>query len=209
MIYLSYRLLNMKISFLSLVLTFFMVGCAQIPEQPIKTTDWAEHHQQLEKLTHWTLSGKVAVITPEKRHSLNIYWQQNGDNFHITLTSFLGATILDLKKTAIGTKIIDDQGDVYFGGNSQALIRQLSGLALPIEALQQWIKGNPTNAIYLLNKHNQLLSLTGQDSKNGHWSVDYSNYKHIQKISLPHSLQLNRQNLRIKFSIQKWLLGPP
>ncbi|HEY5716501.1 MAG TPA: lipoprotein insertase outer membrane protein LolB [Psychromonas sp.] len=196
----------MKISFLSIFFAFLIAGCAQIPEQPAETEDWTEHQQQLEKLTHWTLSGKVAVITPEKRHSLNIYWQQNGDDFHITLTNFLGTTILELKKTAIGTKLIDDEGKVYFGNNSQELIRQLSGLELPIDVLQQWIKGNPTNAIYLLDENNQLVSLTGQDSENDNWSVTYSNYKKIQQISLPHRLQLNRQNLLIKFAIQKWLL---
>ncbi|WP_372881327.1 lipoprotein insertase outer membrane protein LolB [Psychromonas sp.] len=199
----------MKISFLSIVFALFMVGCAQIPEPPVETADWAAHQQQLETLTHWTLSGKVAVITPEKRHSLNIYWQQNGDDFHITLTSFLGATILDIKKTTTGTTITDDSGKVYFGQNSQELIRQLSGLTLPVDVLQQWIKGNPTNAIYLLDENNQLVSLTGQDSENDNWSVDYSDYKTIQQISLPHRLQLNRHNLLIKFAIQKWLLSLP
>ena len=199
----------MKISFLSILFTLLIAGCAQIPEQPVETADWAAHQQQIEKLSHWTLSGKVAVITPEKRHSLNIYWQQNGDDFHITLTSFLGATILDLKKTASGTKIIDDGGKVYFGENSQELIRQLSGLTLPVDVLQQWIKGNPTDAIYLLDENNQLVSLTGQDSESGSWSVDYSDYKTIGQISLPHRLQLNRHNLLIKFAIQKWLLSAP
>ncbi|MGB5446645.1 MAG: lipoprotein insertase outer membrane protein LolB [Psychromonas sp.] len=199
----------MKLSFLSLVFTLLITGCAQIPKQPVETADWAAQQQQLEKLNHWTLSGKVAVITPEKRHSLNIYWQQSGDDFHITLTTFLGATVLDLKKTASGTKIIDDGGKVYVGENSQELINQLTGLTIPVDALQQWIKGNPADAIYLLDENNQLVSLTGEDRESGNWSVDYSNYKTIQKVSLPHALQLNRQNLLLKFAIQKWLLTAP
>jgi outer membrane lipoprotein LolB len=195
----------MKISLLFILFSLMLAGCAQIPEQPSpETADWAAHQQQLDKLSDWSLSGKVAIITPEKRHSLNIYWQQNDENFHITLTSFLGATILDVKKTAFRTRIIDDQGKIYFGKNAQALITQLSGLELPIDVLQQWIKGNPSDAVYQLDENNQLVSLTGEDNKNDHWSIDYKNYKSIEGISLPHQLQLKRQDLLIKFAISQW-----
>jgi len=190
-----------------LFFTLMLVGCAQGPTPPpAETADWTVHQQQLEQLTDWSLSGKVAIITPEKRHSLNIYWQQSGDNFHISLTSFLGSTILDVKKTTLGTRIIDDQGKIYFGKNAQTLITQLSGIELPINVLQQWIKGNPSGADYQLDESNQLVSLTGQDDKNDNWSIDYKNYKTVQKTSLPHQLQLRRQDLLIKFAIRKWLL---
>lgn len=197
----------MKTFLPGLFFTLMLVGCAQIPTPPpAETADWAAHQQQLEQLTDWSLSGKVAIITPEKRHSLNIYWQQSGDNFQITLTSFLGTTILDVKKTALGTQIIDDQGKKYFGKNAQTLITQLSGIELPIDVLQQWIKGNPSGAVYQLNENNQLVNLTGQDNKNANWSIDYNNYKTVQKTSLPHQLQLRRQDLLIKFAIRTWLL---
>lgn len=190
-----------------LFFTLMLAGCAQIPTPPpTETADWVTHQQQLNELTDWSLSGKVAIITPEKRHSLNIYWQQTGENFHITLTSFLGSTILDVKKTAVGTRIIDDQGEIYFGKDAQTLITQLSGIELPVDVLQQWIKGNPSGAVYQLNENNQLVSLTGQDKKNDNWSIDYKNYKTVQETSLPHQLQLRRQDLLIKFSIRKWLL---
>ncbi|MFT6925997.1 MAG: outer membrane lipoprotein LolB [Psychromonas sp.] len=190
---------------LSLIL--MLAGCAQIPTPPpTETADWSAHQQQLDELTDWSLSGKVAIITPEERHSLNIYWQQSGDDFHITLSSFLGSTILDINKTALGTRIIDDKGKVYFGKNAQTLITQLSGIELPVDVLQQWIKGNPSGAVYQLNENNQLVSLTGQDNQDDNWSIDYNNYKTVQQTSLPHQLQLKRQDLLIKFAIRKWLL---
>ncbi|MFT7053149.1 MAG: outer membrane lipoprotein LolB [Psychromonas sp.] len=197
----------MKTLLTGLFFTLMLVGCAQIPTPPpTETEDWPAHQQKLEQLTDWSLSGKVAIITPEKRHSLNIYWQQSGENFHITLSSFLGSTILDVKKTALGTQIIDDQGKIYVGKNAQTLITQLSGIELPIDVLQQWIKGNPSGALYQLDENNQLVSLTGEDDKNDSWSIDYKDYKRVQKTSLPHQLQLRRQDLRIKFAIRKWLL---
>lgn len=197
----------MKKFLLFLFFSSILAGCAQIPTPPpTETADWGSHQQQLNELTDWSFHGKVAIITPEDRHSLNIYWQQTGENFHITLTSFLGSTILDVKKTALGTRIIDDQGKIYFGKNAQTLMFQLSGIDLPVDALQQWIKGNPSGAVYQLNENNQLVSLTGQDHKNNNWSIDYQNFKMVQKTSLPYQLKLRHQDLLIKFAIQKWLL---
>ena len=182
--------------------TFLLVGCAQIPEP--QSISWRTHKQQLENLNDWSFTGKLAVITPEERHSLNIYWLQSSSNFHITLTTFLGATVLDLKKTPSGIQIIDNNGELFLGEDADLLIKQLSGLVIPVAALQQWIKGNPNNAAFQLNTNNQVVSLAGVDSENALWSLNYSDYKSTQGIYLPRKLQLKRLDLRLKFSISRW-----
>ena len=195
----------MKKYFLSILLLLLIVGCAQIPDQPSSgNPDWQNHQQQLEKLAYWSLTGKIAIFTAQKRHSLNLYWQQTGDNYHIILTNFLGSTVLDVQKTPLGTQVTDDNGKVYFGSDAQQLISRLSGMDLPVDVLQQWIKGNPSEAYYQLDEKNQLLSLQGQDNDNANWSIEYKNYKIIEQINLPHQLQLTGDELRLKFAIQKW-----
>lgn len=199
----------MKKYFIYILLSVLIVGCVQIPEQTtLGNDDWQNHQQQLEKLTHWSLSGKVAIITAEKRHSLNIYWQQSDHNYHIILTNFLGSTVLDVQKKQLGTQVTDDNGKVYFGSDTQQLISQLSGMDLPVDALQQWIKGNPIKALYQLDDKNLLLSLQGQDNDNANWSIEYKNYKTIQQINLPHQLHLTGDGLRLKFAISKWQIDP-
>jgi outer membrane lipoprotein LolB len=197
--------LPMKKYCIYILLSVLIVGCAQIPDQAsLGNADWQNHQQQLEKLTHWSLSGKVAIITAQKRHSLNIHWQQSGANYHIILTNFLGSTILDVQKTPLGTQVTDAKGKVYFGSDTQQLITQLSGMDLPVDVLQQWIKGNPSEALYQLDDKNLLLSLQGQDNDNANWSIEYKNYKTIQQINLPHQLQLKGEDLRLKFAISRW-----
>lgn len=197
----------MKTAFLSLLFALLVTGCTQIPQQPpAQKVSWLIHQQQLENLTDWSLSGKLAIITQEERHSLNIYWAQTDNDFHITLTTFLGVTVLDIKKTSIGTQIIDNNGERFFGKDSEALIKRLSGLVIPIDVLQQWIKGNPNDASYQLNKNNQVESLAGHDQKNALWSINYQQYSPVQGIYLPQKLQLKRLDLRLKFAISKWQL---
>jgi len=189
------------ISFFSLLL--LLTGCAQTP-QTFNNVSWFDHQQQLQQLTHWSFSGKLAVITPEERNSLNIHWTQADNNFHITLTTFLGGTVLEVQKTEAGTKITDDHGKQYFNHDSELLIKQLSGLIIPIKQLQQWIKGEPANAEYQLNEQNLVASLLGKDNDHGLWTVNYSVYQTVNYINLPAKLQLKKENLRLKFAISKW-----
>jgi outer membrane lipoprotein LolB len=192
----------MKKSLILFFLASLLAGCAQLPEP--QTVPWLNHQQQLTNLNDWSLTGKLAVITPQERHSLNIYWQQSGNDFHITLTTFLGITVLDLIKTSSGTLIVDNNGKQFFGEDAQTLIKQLSGLTIPVDALQQWIKGNPSQASYQLNSTNQVATLIGIDSQNARWSINYSDYKDTQGIALPYKLQLKHAEIRLKFAIAHW-----
>lgn len=192
----------MKKYALLILIVFGLVGCTQTPST--KTVTWQAHQQQLTDLTHWDFSGKLALITPEERHSLNIHWLQEDNNFHIRLSTFLGSTVLEVKKDQLGTQIIDDNGEVFWGEDAQSLITKLSGLTIPIDVLQQWVKGNPNNASYLLDEKNQVISLAGKDPDNELWSVNYNQYKNTDGINLPYKLELQRQDLRLKFSISEW-----
>lgn len=192
----------MKTTFIILLSAILVFGCAQTPSSI--TTSWTPHQEQLENLSDWTLSGKIALITPRDRHSLNIHWAQSGDDFHITLTTFLGSTVLDIRTTPLGTEIINNNGEHFLAQDAEALIEQLSGLVIPIDLLQQWIKGNPKAASYQLNESNQVQSLSGRDRENSLWTVIYSNYQRVNRIDLPHKIELQRLDLRLKFAIAKW-----
>lgn len=181
-----------------------LTGCTQIPNSTPSSTSWQTHLQQLQDLENWSFRGKVAIITPEDRHSLNIYWQQQNDEFHIILTTFIGGTILELNKSPQFTEIIDNKGQHYYGKDAERLIKELSGLVIPVQALQQWIKGNPGKASYQLNIDNQVASLAGIDSKNTYWAINFSHYGYQQGIALPQKLDLKHEDTRLKFSISQW-----
>ncbi|MEI6896134.1 MAG: lipoprotein insertase outer membrane protein LolB [Psychromonas sp.] len=195
----------MRWRFFYLFITLLFSGCAQLPTtESTAKRSWDIQKAQLEQLTHWDFSGKLAFITPEERNSVNIHWQQSGQNFHIYLSTFLGMRLLEIQKNDHETIIIDDDGKRYAANNGEQLITELSGMDIPIEQLQQWIKGNPSNASYQLNAQQQVASLFGGKQKNDLWSITYSDYRTIKNINLPHKLQLTRGGLRLKFSISNW-----
>ncbi len=194
----------MKLRFLYLIVPFLFSGCTQLPKtSPQKSSSWQNHQSQLEQLTDWSLSGKLALITPEERSSVNIHWQQSDNDFHIRFTTFLGLSVLEIQKSGDATVIIDSNGDRHVSDNTEQLISKLSGMILPINQLQQWIKGNPAKASYQLNDNQQVITLQGGESS-GIWSINYSGYSTVANTNLPHKLLLTQGDLRIKIAISNW-----
>jgi len=193
----------MKIRFFYILLPLFFAGCATQPPAELQLNDsWQAQQTKLEKLTDWSLSGKLGIFTPQERKSVDIYWQQVEQNFHIRLSGPLGITVLDIEKTASDTVIID--GKEYLSRDVEQLIEELSNMVLPITQLQQWIKGNPIDADYQLDDNQQVNSLLGFDRNNGQWLINYNDYRTVEETNLPHKLQLTRGNLRLKFAISRW-----
>jgi len=189
-----------------LLLPLLFTGCAQLPDTELTPNNsWDAQQSQLDKLNHWSLSAKLALITPSERNSVNIHWQQSDQDFHIRLTTFLGMNVLEIEKKHQQTTVIDADGKHYVSDNTRELVKQLSGIDLPIQQLQQWIKGNPSGASYQLDDNQQVNHLLSGDANSGFWSVDYSDYRTINSINLPHKLQLTRNDLRLKFAISKWI----
>lgn len=192
-------------------LLLLLSSCAQQPSRLNKVllaTPWSIQQQQIVALNNWQLTGKIAIFTPTERHSFNIHWQQLEDNLQISLTTFLGISVLKINKTALLTTVIDAQGKTYTAPNADVLIYSLSRLDIPVELLQQWIKGNPVQANYRLNKNNQVAQLKQKNVSPNSWSIRYSDYQTLTGIALPYKLELQRKDVRLKFAIEQWKILP-
>lgn len=196
-----------------LIFAFTLSGCSlfnsthsEFPPEGINL-NWAEHQQKISALSKWEITGKLAIFLKDERETANLYWEQNGNNYNIQLTSFIGIRILTIKKNKQGIEIINNDGDRFTGNNAEVLMQEVSpGLHLPISALQEWIKGNPINATYTLNEEQRVDSLLSGDLNNGFWQVSYQQYQYFSGFSLPRKLDLKRGNLRLKIAINQWQL---
>ena len=195
---------------LLLLFVIMLSGCSQfasdVDDVPLSTNfTWEQQQQQLQQLDHWTLTGKLAVFLDKDRQTANIYWKQQGDNYSIQLTTFLGTRILQVTKNEQGVEIINNDDQVFTGQDANTLIKQLSpGLDLPIAALQQWIKGNPASASYQLNDQQQVRDLLGLDASQNLWEVSFQQYQNFSGIALPNRVDLKRDNIRVKIAINQW-----
>lgn len=201
--------------FLSLIFIILLSGCSHFNGSGsdnalvLDTLSWEESQKRLEQLSHWSLSGKLAIFIGKDRQSANLHWQQTGENYSIQLTSFIGTRILQVTKNNEGIEIINDDGEKFVGQDASTLIKELSpNLELPISALQQWIKGNPVDATYQMNEQQHVADLLGTDQNGGLWSVEYQQYQFSSGYLLPENLTLKQDNIRVKIAINQWKISP-
>ena len=193
----------MKLRFFYLLIVVLFSGCAKPPQTDLHINEsWDYQQAQLESLTEWSFTGKIGIFTPEGRESANLNWHQTSLGFHIRLTGPLGINVLEIQKVDDNTVIID--GKHYISQDIEQLITQLSGIQLPVNNLQQWIKGNPSEASFELDDNQQVISLLGGTNKNGIWQINYADYRTVNHINLPHKLQLTRGDLRVKIRVSNW-----
>ncbi|PMH41799.1 lipoprotein localization factor LolB [Vibrio sp. 10N.286.49.B3] len=195
--------------FLIALSALYLIGCSSIPTQPT-SVEWQAHQAELSKITHYKANGKLGYIGKDQRQSFNFQWQHSEQLSQLRLTTFLGQTVLNLTVTPNGAKVVTYDDQTFTDTNAAVLIKNLTGLVIPIDNLPQWLLGLPANAsTYQLNESNTLASLTEQ-LNNQLWLLTYSNYR-LESFSqgmlpLPRKLQLTQPDTTLNIVISKWTL---
>lgn len=208
--YRAFMMVNTRILFLfTLILTLF--GCSTAPES-IRDVEWQSHKQKLQQIESYQVIGKIGYISPQQRESMNFQWQKSPTQSQLRLTSFLGQTILNLSITEQGATVETYDNKIFTAGNGQDLINQLTGLDIPIDDLQDWVLGLPTQVDHFeLNENNTLASIDKISGKQN-WHVEYARYQEqpwqSENLPLPVRMQLNQDSTSIKLAISKWILNP-
>ncbi|TMX34109.1 lipoprotein insertase outer membrane protein LolB [Vibrio sp. Hep-1b-8] len=188
---------------------FLLNGCATI--ESTTNVEWQTHQQRLASIDAYQSTGKLGYISPEQRQSLNFQWSYSADLTQLRLTTFLGQTALNLKATPQGATVETYDDQRYSAPTSQALIQRLTGLNIPVEQLNDWMLGRPTQADdYRLSETNTLARLTKQVGLQT-WQLDYLTYQDVQyggtALPLPKKIKLTQGNISINLFISNWNLS--
>ena len=186
-----------------LIWLFFVLllsGCSTL-SGPERYNDavWRGQREALEQLTHWRLSGKLAVLTPGQKGSARLNWQQRGDDYDLILTTLIGTTLLELHQRQGQVEVIDDQGIRHRDQDSDALVYRLTGWHIPVSQLPTWIKGLPGQADFTLGNDGRITHLHNQQ-----WQLSYQDYARNRLWLLPTGLTLEGPDTRIKLVIHEW-----
>ncbi len=217
------------------LLMLFLTACSNTSHQSaqVLTTSSSaqqsisQRNQQMLKLNHWRIQGKIAFIANKKtakskkksRQSANLTWLYNKNyvvksfNQKIDLTTFLGINVLHVESQNNQHRIKVD-GKTYTGDNLSEMIFRLTGLNLPAKALTYWLKGLSYNhsdqIIYDDNTHlPKRLYGTFSTINQGvlaptTWEVRYQQYRRFSEHQLATKLTILHQNLTIKIAINQW-----
>jgi len=170
-------------------------GYLQLPNQ-----------EKLRLMSHWELTGKIAVITPEERTSAYLNWQQASQSIDFKLSNFIGVSLLNLSYDGSVARLEAD-GEKYEDESTETLIYRTTGWTLPLDNLPQWIKAlaNEEDQI-VLNESGLPERIQPTCATCFGWEITYSQYKQVQGVWLPFSVEVNNpiKQTRIKFKVNQW-----
>ena len=187
------------------LLTAVLSACSGLAPPAIENSSWALQSQQLEKLTHWQLRGRVNVHYNNESQTPRIQWQHSSRAYQIRLwgTFNAGNTLIRGEPGRVSL----DQGDQHFSATSpEELILQQLGYELPISYLEFWIKGLPVPdrpAALFFNDLNQLTAFEQAD-----WTVTLSDLRDYGDLALPRRVDIMRSenDAQLRFIGLRWTL---
>jgi len=185
-----------------LIITFlFLGGCAQ--QLSDKTAIYDNWKGQLTNQKTWRVQGKLAFISPDERQSANLNWQQQENSNNLVLTSFIGTRILQLKQSRdIAELEFDDK--VYVDSNASALLKRLTGFAVPVNNASDWLKGTIDSHTLQVDELGRAKQVLWIDNEGKQWQINYTNYIQSAGFWLPTNLTLKHQKIRIKIQLYDW-----
>lgn len=214
-------------------LTFLLVACALMTSVTgcqtvsLKRTTTQQQRDALShivtqatELQHWSIQGKMGIRTEETAHSIQLWWNQQGEDFQLQLTGPFGAGSAKIEGSKAFLTLKTGK-DTFLETTPEALFQRLFGWQVPISHVFWWVKGSPVPDIpttqVTWNEHNQLVSLS-----QAHWQVQFSKYQPIdmtqtkkesssasQNIKeLPHKITIEKEDKKLTILIHTWQIEP-
>ncbi|MBE9398122.1 outer membrane lipoprotein LolB [Pontibacterium sp. N1Y112] len=193
----------LQVALLATLLT--LTGCSSFTtsEQPPipQINSWNDHQQQMALLTHWELSGKIGIRSPQDNQSANLFWQQQDQKYVIEMTGPLGQGGARITGQPGHIQVsIAGEGD-FQAGSPEALLQDTLGWSVPVEQFQWWVRGLPApDSSFQQQMNNNRLDELMQDG----WHVRYLRYKQHDIYTLPSKIRLSRDALSITLIIKEW-----
>ncbi len=186
-----------------------LAGCASQPPLP-ETADWQTQQQQLAKIEHWQLKGKMGYRQADDGGSAWIDWQQHPDQLELRLSGPFGAGATYLRSEPGFTELVQSGKTPLIANSATELTRYLFGWQWPVEALQYWVRGMPSP-----NSEAESLSLNPEgllaSLEQAGWQLEFSRYRQHQAWLLPGKIKGKRLaddgETSFTLAIKSWQIG--
>jgi len=183
---------------------FFVTACAVRPPipEPAAEAAWLLHRSSVVALTHWQVTGRVAVRAEDDGWNANFDWQQQGDEYRIRLRGPFGQGAVELHGNSAGVWLKRADQPAVFAVDAETLLVRETGWRLPVSGLGSWLRGLPLDGVdshYQWDEQGRLSRI----EQNG-WQIDYARYQQSGSFDLPVRLRLERDSLQVKFVIDGW-----
>ena len=183
-----------------------LAGCAGPTVRPPGEVSWADHRDELQLLTHWTIEGKLALRTAEQAESASMRWLQEGASTRLSLSGPMGINATTIHSDGRLLEVHQGDQSSHWDLADPTLLARETGWDLPLQALPYWLKGLPAPDLTVqsleLNPERSLL----QSLQQGQWLVQYEDYATFGGHRMPTRLRIRRADTSLRVIIREWQL---
>ena len=184
-----------------------LAACASVSEQVLEEpADWDQRLQRQQQITDWTIKARLGVQTETEGGSFDVFWQQLADDYDIRLIAPMGQGAVHIDGGNGGVTISLADGQTEYSNDADALFTSMTGLALPVNGLQDWLRGMPIQGEAIQNmRWNEQGQLYKIEQRG--WRVEMNRYKRVADFELPHAFYLEREDrpeLSVRLLVREW-----
>lgn len=194
--------------FIFLLAVISLTACTSIPTPPkalVADPDktWEQRKLVLSEINDWHLDGRMAIINGDESWHLNMTWQRHADKYILDISGPFGAGRAQLTGTDEGVILIDSDENYFFANSPDRLLKEVTGIRMPVQSLLYWIRGLPD---WNIEKDKQKIDDYGrlkQLHQDG-WRVRFKRYVDSGKYELPQKVFIDGHELKVKIFIDEW-----
>ncbi len=196
--------------------TLILSGCAAVLDRPVdvqapsdqQLLDWGQHRDRVESLNDWQFEGRAAIRSGISGGSVRVDWTQVGDVTALRLNGPFDSGTLALTGTVSHMLITDGRGNSRMSETPIELLEEQTGWRVPLDRLPRWVRGLPSGNLaqlppggFRLDAQGRLVYLQEQE-----WQIEYDRYQSVSGYALPHFIELENPDIRIRMIVDRWKL---
>ncbi len=191
-------------------IAWVVAGCSTVPEKGDVSAqpqpDWSTRQESLGALQQWRLEGRIALKIGDDGGQSGLIWSHAPESMRFELSGLfgIGATVLSSDAAEVTLRSGDKS---YHGSDPVALLAEVTGWQIPLQSAHYWVRGLPDPVLevesMLLDGMNRLSRL-----EQAGWTVEVRRYQRHEALELPAYIVLQRNEVKIKFRLQRWELNP-
>ncbi len=180
-------------------------ACKPIWYKPPLTADgmWQGRLPKLTLIDNWQINGRTAITQGQEGWNAGIKWSQQKEAYQIKLTGPFaqGGVVLDGDAKQV-TLTTSDGGRIK-AKTPEALLKDNTGLQLPVTALRYWVRGLPYNVLDVdamrLDPEGRITYLNQQG-----WKITIKRYIPFGDVFMPAKVFIRHDDLSIRLIISDW-----
>jgi outer membrane lipoprotein LolB len=213
---------------LAVLCAVFVAGCVSVPArkdvaigtlsadaQVAAMARQEAREQRLQAVPVLSFAGRVALSNGRNGGSGRIEWRQSGDEYEVTLSAPVTRQSWKLSGDAASARIEGIEGGPREGADVVQLLRETTGLDIPVGALAAWAGGARADvatfgAASLGFSVDGRLARIEQDG----WTVDYLGWRDeaigdgSSSLQVPVRIDAHRGQAKVRLAIDAWSWAP-